>query len=212
MVLNVSTLGQPQCDKHTRWRHKILAIEERILTKSFPARFATTGLGMVFVNCWNMFDYFILRRSGHMTFRTCMKLVAAVGLRNTIDGGPPSAGPSPFSAPAQEQTPEEAAKRHVVVPISSVKGWSGARAPRCAHCNISVTTCCLECSGPTTLVPLHKAEVSYGGVTTEFGCLALHLKKPGASRRCASSLSKSVAAKRTHKKRKQGAAEDDSSE
>ena len=209
MVLNDFTLGQPQCDKHNRWRQRILAIEERILTKSWPARFATTGLGMMFVNTWNMFDYFILQRSGAMTFRTCMKLVACHGLRNNLDCGGPSAGPSPWSARAHQQTPEEAARRHVVVPISSVKGWTGARAPRCSYCNLSVTTCCLECSGPSVLVPLHKPEVCYGGVTTTFNCLELHLKNPSASRRCACSATKSAAAKRTHSKRKQGGGDED---
>ena len=196
MVVNDFSAGQPHCDKSNRWRQRVLAIEERMLTKSFPLRFATTGLGIMLVNTWSAWDYFIQNgkggTAGGLTFRACMKALCAEGLRCDLDRNDPQFGPS--------HTPAKTA--HDIVPLKTIVGRTGSRTPRCAHCSFQCSTVCLQCSSAASLVVCYPVETIYKRKLTRHACLGLHMRFPESSRRATASASKSAAAKRKHRARK----------
>jgi hypothetical protein len=195
MVVNDFSASQPHCDKSNRWRQRVLAIEERMLTKSFPLRFATTGLGIMLVNTWSAYDYFVQNGKGPLTFRECMKVLCAEGVRNDLDRNDPQLGPS---VTANTST----GGGHDLVALRTIVGWAGSKSPRCAHCKFQCTTVCLQCSTATAIVVCHATETSYKGVTSRHSCLALHRKDPQKSTRSVASASKSNAAKQKHRARK----------
>ena len=47
---NIFSRAQPQHDRHNNARQQELAMEDRFPTRSFPFRFFTTVLGIIFVN------------------------------------------------------------------------------------------------------------------------------------------------------------------
>eukprot|EP00966_Prymnesium_polylepis_P224992 5203827-Prymnesium_polylepis.1 len=51
-VLNRRTKIQPIINKGNRWRQRILAIEMRFPTQSYPFRQLTTLVGVIFVNAY----------------------------------------------------------------------------------------------------------------------------------------------------------------
>ena len=206
MVVNDFSAGQPHCDKSNRWRQRILAIEERMLTKRFPLRFATTGLGIMLVNSWSAYDYFIQHGKGPLIFREFMKALAAEGVRVDLDRNNPQFGPGHTAS----HTP--ASGSHDLVPLRTIVGWTGSKCPRCAHCKFQCTTVCLQCSSASAIVVCHLPETNFRGVASRHQCLALHKRDPMGSTRSVASASKARAAKRKHsaKKRRAGQVDGDS--
>ena len=45
-------------DKSNRWRQRILAMEERFVTKSWPFRYFTTVLGFIFINTFSANEHY----------------------------------------------------------------------------------------------------------------------------------------------------------
>lgn len=212
MVGNDFSAVQPHCDKSNRWRQRILAIEERVLTKSFPIRFTSTGVGIMFVNVWSGFDYFVLRHSGQMYFHGCMKALCAEGLRADLDSANgPRPGPNPFGA-ARNPGPSPPHESHTLCSLTTIVGWTGARAPRCGVCNTQCTTVCNQCSTATLVCPVHAASISYKGHVSHHPCMLTHRRDPEGTKRRAASLSKSIGAHQKWRKRKAAAQGQDSDE
>ena len=78
-----------------------------------------------------------------------------------IDGGPPS---------------RESPGKHVLVLLSQLEGYKGAKQQRCWECNELVSWCCARCSTPSHVVPLHPP-VAQGSKRT-YGCLDCHRRNP----------------------------------
>lgn len=193
MVCNDFSSGQPHCDKSNRWRQRILRIEERMLTKSFPLRFATTGLGIILVNTWSGWDYFVQHnKAGGLAFRGVVQVLCAEGLRSDLDRNDPRHGPS--------RPPDATA--HDLVPLRSIVGWTGGKTPRCAECNFQCSTVCLQCSSATAVVACHFPQTMFKGKVSKHPCLGLHIRNPHDSKRTVASASKSQAAKRKHREKR----------
>ena len=79
------------------------------------------------------------------------------------------------------------AKKHVLVPISSVAGWTGkATQLRCRVCKAKTTMVCVECSDSHSVVPLCKKVHTYAGKTVTRHCLKRHLEAPEDAVACVS--------------------------
>ena len=202
MVANDFSAVQPHCDKSNRWRQRILAIEERVLTKSFPIRFASTGLGIMFVNVWSGFDYFVLRHSGQMHFRGCMKALCAEGFRVDLEGANnPRPGPNPFGA-SRNPGPSPPHEEHTLVSLTSIVGWTGSRTPRCGVCNTQCSTVCNQCSTADVVCPVHATTISYKGRVSHHTCMLTHRRDPEGTKRRTASAARSVGARQGWRKRK----------
>ena len=82
-ILNDWTQAQPHIDKANRWRQRILAIEERFPTSSFPFRLMTTVIGgMAVVSAHTMYSYHV---GGEHNFRSFVETVALDAMLNTYD-------------------------------------------------------------------------------------------------------------------------------
>ena len=83
-ILNDWTQAQPHIDKSNRWRQRILAIEERFPTTSFPFRLMTTIIGgMSIVSAFTMFCYHV--NPDEYDFRSFVETVAYDAMTNTYD-------------------------------------------------------------------------------------------------------------------------------
>ena len=78
-----------------------------------------------------------------------------------IDGGPPS---------------RESPAKHVLILLSQLEGFKGAKQQRCWECNELVSWCCLRCSNAASFVPLHPPVTQ--GSSKEYACLAHHRANP----------------------------------
>ena len=81
-ILNDWTKAQPHIDKANRWRQRILAIEERFPTNSFPFRLMTTVIsGMSIVSAHTMFAYHV---APEYAFRSFVESVAFDAMCSTF--------------------------------------------------------------------------------------------------------------------------------
>ena len=185
-ILNDWTMAQPHVDKSNRWRQRILAVEERFPTNSFPFRATTTVmLGMSIASAFTLYQYHV-NADMHAAFRDFVEEVAYDGMLNTWDA---QHAPIPVGGRAEIPTPrhphvepvgpsDEPAHRHIPIPISAVEGFKGSHQQRCAHCKDRTSYCCAACSSALGVVPIHKAETKYRGMATATQCLAVHRRAP----------------------------------
>ena len=203
-ILNDWTQAQPHIDKSNRWRQRILAIEERFPTTSFPFRLMTTIIGgMSIVSAFTMFCYHV--NPDEYDFRSFVETVAYDAMTNTYDRDHSSvprdgSSPPPPTAPAARMPTSVFAgvdvNAHIVVPIKSIEGWTGANAQRCRHCGDLTSFCCFACSDARGIMPLHPAMVQYKQTVQNHMCLSVHRRDPSAHSICAASLTKKAAAQK----------------
>eukprot|EP00965_Chrysotila_dentata_P125430 4147132-Pleurochrysis_carterae.AAC.1 len=140
-----------------------MANEERFVTHNFTFRLFTTVLGMIFVNAFNMFNYFL----GKIDLKPFIWHLAYDAMHNSWDydhrelmGTSPSACrrstvscASSSTAPPMRVSPRSEAKRHYAVPISSITAWEGRCQERCVICGVITGTCCAapECSSGVSI-------------------------------------------------------------
>ena len=75
-------------------------------------------------------------------------------------------------------SPRALAKKHHVVPISSIAGWKGRRQQLCRGCKQLCGHCCLECSSERGILPLHPPVVCYAGKQERYDCAKMHATDP----------------------------------
>jgi len=201
-ILNDWTTAQPNIDKSNRWRQRILAIEERFTTQSFPFRLTTTVIaGMAIASAYTMFQYFV-NDEMYPTFRDFVEAVAFDGMQNTWDqdhSADPGVAPTPVQPPPPLSRPSSrascdvsSAAVHYPISISQIEGWRGFRKARCSHCQDLTAYCCAGCSDANAIVPVHRVSFQYKQRSITYPCLAQHTRDPEASRRSYSSASKSA--------------------
>ena len=154
-VLNDWTAQQPQIDKRNRERQRMLAMEKRFLTFSFPFRLFTTVLGMTFTTASCFYDFFYETYDG--TFLDFVHELCYDGMTNTIDeehahpSATPAAPPTPAAdrvpgAPSPVVSPTKAAGGHRLGRVIDIHGWDGTDQPRCSVCGKKTTRVCAQCS------------------------------------------------------------------
>ena len=84
-----------------------------------------------------------------------------------IDGGPPS---------------RESSGKHTLIPLSQLQGYKGGKQQRCWECNELVSWCCVRCSTPNCVLPLHPPVAQ--GSNRHYKCLEMHRKNPAGGYRC----------------------------
>ena len=193
-AVNDITKAQPRVDSHNDLRQHVLAIEEAFRTDSFPNRFLTTLNGIEFVDAYRLNQFF---NKDTRTFKPAMKELAYKLLTNKYDdyhsapnqsttrvGNVIVAGPGAAGAPSpQRMSPRTAAKKHTLVPLSSIAGWKGKSAQLlCAICSTRTTMVCIECSSSESVVPLCKHTHSYGDKLIVKQCIKIHARDPEEAR------------------------------
>ena len=138
-ILNDWTQAQPHIDKANRWKQRILAIEERFSTHSFPFRLTTTVIpGFSIVSAWNLFKYHV-NNDMYETFSEFVEAVAFDGMANTWDRDHarvphPQPDPQPARSNHAATSPGNTLE-HLLVPISQVPGFVGSCSQREKSCS-----------------------------------------------------------------------------
>ena len=190
-ILNLWTKMQPVIDKSNRWRQRILAIEERFTTESWPFRYFTSVLGICFVNTFSANKY---SNRDERDFKDVLGELAYDLMHNEIDGladtsraargnqgassRPPSPGfrpPSP-SASSTGVPVDAELLQHFVVPLRSIPGYSGGPSQNCSvpGCGKTTRYCCV-CSTANDIFACHPPSNKHKGTVTERGCLDAHV-------------------------------------
>lgn len=209
-ILNDWTKAQPHIDKANRWRQRILAIEERFPTNSFPFRLMTTVIsGMSIVSAHTMFAYHV---APEYAFRSFVESVAFDAMCNTYDEDHAPLGRAAAAEGAQAGRTREspgdnatpaAEQAHVAVPISAIEGWLGNSVQKCRACKKLTSFCCVACSDARGIVPIHPPSHKFAGrYIIMHPCLADHKRLPSAHSVCAASATKSAAAQKAARQRK----------
>ena len=214
-ILNDWTQAQPHIDKANRWRQRILAIEERFPTSSFPFRLMTTVIGgMAVVSAHTMYSYHV---GGEHNFRSFVETVALDAMLNTYDqdhaprdhaaaaGETPQATARPRGSPTDIPPSAAAvvgAAAHIAVSISAIEGWLGNSVQKCRACKGLTSYCCVACSDARGILPIHPPCHKHAGRIFSHPCMAEHKRLPSAHSLCAASATKSAAAQKAARKRK----------
>ena len=183
-----------------------MAIEERFPTNSFPFRMVTTIIpGLSIVSAYTLYKYHV-NEDMFETFSDFAEAVAYDAMTNTWDRDhSPQAAPMPEPQPAR--TPgapsPDVNLEHMLVPISQVLGFSGAKSQRCRHCGHHTAYCCSVCSDARGIVPLHRPTIKYKGKVQETMCLNTHKRNPAKHALASASMSNSMGAQRAKAARNQ---------
>ena len=182
-ILNDASSAQPTIDRHNRYRQFILALEKRILTDHFCMRFATTMHGMLFTNA-----FFALRHFGNeqASFKDEMRALSMRLMHNPLRAAElaamhPGRSPSTINATRTSSPLADEMCDHVLIPLSQLKGYTGAKEPRCNMCNKGCSWICVTCTkDPKLIFPCHPAKTRAGGGKPgkEYSCHALHKMGP----------------------------------
>jgi hypothetical protein len=107
-------------------------------------------------------------------------LHSSTRLGNLVPAG--SAGCSGAKSPVR-LSPRTLAKKHALVPLSSIVGWKGTSVQLlCTICNAKTTMVCVECSSAESVVPLCKHSHQYQERTIIKKCCKMHCDDPDAAR------------------------------
>ena len=108
-----------------------------------------------------------------------------VTINGTTRSGDVARGSGAPGAPSpQRVSPRTLAKKHVLVPLSSIVGWKGVASQlNCGICKARTTMVCVECSTADCVVPLCKRVHNYNQKTIIKHCVRRHIDNPEASHR-----------------------------
>jgi hypothetical protein len=178
-------------------------MEARFPTTSFPFRFFTTVLGLIFVNTFRAHIKFNSGASDN--FKPIMQELFYDLMHNKIDGAPSPGGASssaPAAAPPSTPTPpvyhgvptlspggpgapSARPQDHVAVPIRTFFTGGKYTQQRCGYCRAATTYCCGVCSSKAGIVALHPAETLVQGSNPprykQHSCLSSHRADPEGS-------------------------------
>ena len=194
IVLNEVSAGQPKIDSHNKLRQHVLAIEEAFRTEAFPMRFKTTLWGIEFVDTYRANQFF---NGDIRSFKQALQELAYNLLTNNYDeshsavqggttrtGAPATGSGAPGAPSPQRLSPRTLAKKHVLVPLSSIPGWTGhAKQLACGICSTRTTMVCIECSDSSGVVPLCKTTHMYNQACIFKQCLKRHREDTDFTRR-----------------------------
>ena len=161
-----------------------MALEKRILTDKFCVRINTTMHGMLLVQC-----FFAMQTWGNpqAEFRGEMSRLAKYLLCNPVlraeqaAAGGPARSPSSTVHSSRAGSPHSPTdcSEHVLVPLSSIKGYKGAKQQRCNVCNIATSWACITCSPSADVVwPCHPRKTTARKKTTNWACFDKHCTNP----------------------------------
>ena len=202
-ILNKGTLGQPAVDAWNRQVFDLLGLQYNFRTTCFETRFSQHFLlPATYVNTINACKYFYSNTfAGEDTKTLAMKLATQMATNKEwldtltpagsgsgggtrggqrynpstqtwyqvhIDGGPPS---------------RESPGKHVLILLSQLEGYKGAKQQRCWECNELVSWCCARCSTPNSIVPLHPPLAQ--GSKRRYACLHCHRQNPAGGYKAA---------------------------
>ena len=205
-IVNDITKAQPVVDSHNDLRQHVLAIEEAFRTDSFPMRFMTTLIGIEFIDTYRANQYYngdtrTLKPALNELFYNLMtnnydESRGVGGCSKDRQGNVITTGPGAPGARSPIRTsPRTLAKKHVLVPLKSIVGWTGTSSQLlCSICGDKTTSVCIECSDKESVVPLCKRVHTYQERTILKQCYKRHYENPDESRR---SYSRSGGKKRT---------------
>jgi hypothetical protein len=194
-VVNDISQAQPKVDSHNDLRQHVLAIEEAFRTDAFPMRILTTLMGIEFVDTYRLNQYtngdtryfkpaalelFYCLLSNCWDEYNGNVLLSSTRLGNPVPYG--SAGCSGAKSPTR-MSPRTLAKKHALIPLSSIVGWKGTCSQLlCAICGAKTTQVCVECSTAESVVPLCKASHQYNNRTIIKKCVKIHCDDPDETR------------------------------
>ena len=203
-VLNTVTKAQPMVDKFNRTLFDVLGIHDTFTTRCFETRFAQHFcLPLVYVNAVNASKYFLAIKYRHVRPKAMLLELADYMARNPewlaalssaqngggSGGGSLQAGPSgtrrgtaynPQDCPHVSinggPPSRESPGKHVLIPLSQIPGYKGAKQQRCFECNMLCSWACARCSTSKSWVALHPPVCQ--GSKRKYGCLAAHRRCP----------------------------------
>ena len=205
-LLNIITKAQPGIDCINRQLFDLLGMHDTFTTRCFETRFSHHFmLPLSYINAINAGKYFLPELYRDMATKPMLMKLAYEMVHNPewqLMRGPmrgPSAGPRHNAPPPvgptrsgsryQPAAPNwqqvridggppsrESPAKHVLILLSQVPGYKGAKQQRCWECNELCSWCCARCSTATSWVPLHPVVAQ--GSRKEFACLAHHRTNP----------------------------------
>jgi len=197
-ILNSVTRAQPMVDKFNRTLFDQLGLHDTFVTRCFETRFSLHFLiPCTYVNAVNASKYFMEQRyKGMLPKKMLLELsymmvtnddwaaervpygVPGTSASGTRSGSnytkPMSSGPtvSINGGPPSRESP----CKHVLVPLSQILGYKGAKQQRCWECNELVSWACARCSDSRNICALHPPITQ--GARRKYGCLAAHRRDP----------------------------------
>ena len=203
-ILNVVTKMQPAIDAWNRQVFDLIGLQYSFRTQCFETRFAQHFMmPATYVNAINAAKYFYKSTYGNEDTKSLiMKLATEMvknkewldimaGLGGNLPGGGSTSGTSGTRA-GQRYNPatqtwyqvridggpptRESPGKHVLVLLSQIPGYKGAKQQRCWECNELVSWACARCSTPSQVVPLHPPVAQ--GSKRRYACLHCHRQNP----------------------------------
>jgi hypothetical protein len=205
--LNTATAAQSMIDAWNRQRQDQLGMHDTFHVKSYHKRFTEFMITACMVNGNNATVYHLPQYKG-THFRHNMQELAHQMINNkefkewlhSSGGGAP--GPSGatksatrsghvFISPSKDgpigmvsidggPPTRDSPHKHILMPLSQVKNYKGAKQQRCIICQQLCSWVCARCTaGPNALVPLHPMVAQ--GSKRRYGCLAAHRRDPNDS-------------------------------
>ena len=204
-VLNTVTAAQPMVDVVNRTLFDQLGMHDTFVTRCFETRFSLHFmLPLTYVNAVNASKYFYSRAypKDVMTKSVLLELASHMArnrdwLEQLNVGKPPPPGPSGTRAgtnfaaatDAMFDTPHvsinggppsrESPCKHLLIPLSQLEGYTGAKQQRCWECDILCSWACVRCSNAHNFIALHPPVCQ--GSKRQYGCLAAHRRNPGGN-------------------------------
>lgn len=180
-VLNTFTLAQPCIDRHNRYRQNLLAMEKRILARSFSTRFGVSMMGTVMVNAFFAHKYF---NKCALDFKDVMATLAFRLMHNAYlpqpEISPRKGSCAGRGSPCTSDSSFGCG--HTLVLLRKLPGFKGSGAhkqQRCVWCNRATVWVCGECTEDMgSLVPLCPEESNHRGKLTHHPCAAKHRADP----------------------------------
>ena len=204
-ILNTITAAQPGIDVINRQLFDLMGMQYAFTTRCFETRFSKHFLMPVtYTNAANASAYHLPGRYGDTMTKPLLMTLAAAMVRNpewlkilgSTPGGPGGAAQAVSRSgrrfnPAEKTWHQcridggppsrESPAKHVLILLSQLEGYKGAKQQRCWECNELVSWCCARCSSPASWLPLHPPAPQ--GSKKRYGCLAAHRTNPAGGYR-----------------------------
>ena len=199
-ILNTVTRAQPMIDKFNRTTFDQLGMHDAFVTRCFETRFSHGFMmPITYVSAANAAAHFERSRYKHILPKRILLELAMHMAKNLpwlLKLHPPRAGPGGsggtrsgvnFSAPSTSSGPRvsinggppsrESPAKHVLIPLSQLQGYKGAKQMRCYECNELCSWACARCSDVRSgIIALHPPIAQ--GSKRKYGCLGAHRCNP----------------------------------
>ena len=219
-ILNKVTTAQPAIDCINRQLFDQLGMQYTFTTRCFETRFSQHFmLPLTYVNAINWAKYAFPEQFSDIGTKAMLMKLATGMVHNSawmelrkstgdgsgggatksgrrynpsekvwhqvrIDGGPPS---------------RESPCKHILILLSQLEGYSGAKQQRCWECNELCSWCCARCSSRASWVPLHPPVAQ--GSNKRHACLAAHRANPAGGYKVSQQIHTGVSATAKRRRR-----------